>query len=320
MNELSKISKIIKQSKTFFIAGHIKPDGDSLGAAFALSKMLSRLGKKAQVYCLDEIPKELLCIKGIKSIKQQKPVGRIFDCAIILESLNLQRMGDIISPQQAKKIINIDHHKSYSNFGDVNYVDGNSSSVSELVLNLFNYLKLKPTKDEASNLYVGLLTDTRKFQNSNVSSKSHLAAAQLIDCGASASTITRQIYSNKTFQSLKLLAMALLGLKTFADGKVAYVIITQKMLKDCGAKSDDSNGIANYLLKVSNVQVACMIKEDGENTRLSMRSVKEFNLLPIAQKFGGGGHKNAAGATVKKTIPQVEKLLKTYFKSSTRNR
>jgi phosphoesterase RecJ-like protein len=315
MNKLSEISKIIKQSKTFFIAGHVKPDGDSLGSACALAKMLQRMGKKAEVYCADDIPQNLSCIKGIAKVKKEKPENVQFDCAILLESLDFQRMGDIINPSQAKKIINIDHHRINSNFGDVNYVIADSSSVCELVLNIFEYMKIKPSKDEAYNLYVGLLTDSGKFQNSNVTANSHIAAAKLIELGAPIIEISRKIYSNETIQSLRILSMALLGLKTMFDQKLVYMTITKKMLNDAEAKDEDTGGIVSYPLRLRQTKVSCLLKEEGKNsTKLSMRSVKEFNLLPIVKKLGGGGHKNAAGATINKSIKESRDLLKKIFK------
>jgi phosphoesterase RecJ-like protein len=132
LGKISKISKIIRQSKTFFIAGHIKPDGDSIGSALALASVLSRLGKKACVYCVDEVPDFLKFLKGSNEIKKSTKKANVFDCAIILESINFSRMGNIIAPYQSKKVINIDHHLTYTNFGTVNYIVPSSSSVAEL--------------------------------------------------------------------------------------------------------------------------------------------------------------------------------------------
>ena len=130
---LDAISRIIKQSKTFFIAGHTKPDGDALGSGLALSSLLRRMGKKVTHCSLDPVPQDMSFMKGSKNIKITNKISRNFDCAIILECINFTRMGYIISPSQAKKIINIDHHLAHTNFGNVNYIVPSSSSVSELV-------------------------------------------------------------------------------------------------------------------------------------------------------------------------------------------
>ncbi|MBQ4178886.1 MAG: DHH family phosphoesterase, partial [Elusimicrobia bacterium] len=157
---LDAISKIIKQSKTFFIAGHTKPDGDALGSGLALSSLLRRMGKKVTHCSLDPVPQDMKFMKGSKNIKITDKISGNFDCAIILECISFERMGDIISPNQAKKIINIDHHLAHTNFGNVNYIVPTSSSVSELIYDIFVNLKITPTKQEAENLYIGIVTDT----------------------------------------------------------------------------------------------------------------------------------------------------------------
>ncbi|MDR2860843.1 MAG: bifunctional oligoribonuclease/PAP phosphatase NrnA [Elusimicrobiota bacterium] len=314
MNKLSEISKIIKQSKTFFIAGHINPDGDCLGSACALAEMLKRIGKKASIYSPENIPSNLLFLKGASKIKKKANKKDHFDCAIILESSDFSRMGNIISPSQANKIINIDHHKIWTDFGDVNYVVAESSSVAELILNIFEYMKIKPTKCEAECLYTGIMTDTGRFQNSNVSPQSHIAASKLIALGVSPNNIEREIYSNESVQSIKLLSSALSTIKTMFNGKLAYITVTQKMFRDAGIKDESTGGLISFTLRIKGVKVGCLLTQKSDDTtKLSFRSVEDFNLIPIVEKLKGGGHKNAAGATLNKNIKESEALLKKIF-------
>ncbi|MDR2708451.1 MAG: bifunctional oligoribonuclease/PAP phosphatase NrnA [Elusimicrobiota bacterium] len=313
-NELKQIAAILKQSKTFFIAGHISPDGDSLGSAAALALMLNRTGKKAIVYCADPIPKNLKCINGISKVKAKASPKDVFDCAIILESGQWERSGNIITPVQAKKIINIDHHKTYENFGDVNFVDPNSSSVSELVLDVFEALNTTPDKKEAQNLYIGLLTDTGKFQNSNVTAHSHLTAAKLIELGVIPNDIERKIYSDKTENLLKFLAAGLSTLELHCNEKLAIFTVTDEMFNKFSNKDKSTMGIVNYGLKIESVKVSCLITQENPNaSKLSLRSVRQFNLLPALKKLGGGGHKNAAGATLEANIEKAKKMVLQSF-------
>lgn len=315
LKKLSEISKIIKQSKTFFIAGHVKPDGDSLGSALALCSMLKRLGKKATVYCADDVPEMLGFLYGAKSIKKTAPKNAFYDCAIILESVNFSRMGDIISPEQAKKIINIDHHSIFTDFGDVNYIVPESSSTAELILKIFEYMKIKPTKNEADSMYTGLVTDTGRFQHLNANPDSHIAAVKLIKYGVSPNEIFHKIYANSSLAGLQLLGFALSGLKTAFDGKMAYTSITKDMLKKSGAKEDETEGIVNYGMMIKGVQVSCLFKEvDKNTTKISFRSVKGFNVLGVVKKCGGGGHKNAAGCTLKENLNSSLKIISNAFK------
>ncbi|MDR0978214.1 MAG: bifunctional oligoribonuclease/PAP phosphatase NrnA [Endomicrobium sp.] len=297
--KISEISKIISQSKTFFIAGHVKPDGDSIGSALALSSFINRIGKKACVYSIDEIPKFVKFLKGSDEIKKSVKEADRFDCAVILECLDFSRMGNIITPSQAGKIINIDHHSTYTNFGDVNYIVSSASSTAELVLSIFEYMKVKISKDEAECLYTGIVTDTGRFQQVNTTPNSHIASAKLMKCGIDVNKIYREIYEKGSLNALKLQGLALCSIKTILSGRVAYIILTKDILKKTGTLPYDCEGIVNYTLRIDGVIVGCVFKEVDENTtKVSFRSVKSFDLLKVACKFGGGGHKNAAGCTI----------------------
>jgi len=315
LKKLKAISDIIKKSKTFFIAGHIKPDGDSLGSALALRSVLIRLGKKASVYCRDEVPHFLTFLKDSKTIKKSAKKNDFFDCAIILESVDFSRMGDIISKEQAKKIINIDHHSMFTPFGDVNYVVPDSSSVAELVFSLFEYMKIKLTKDEADCLYTGIVTDTGRFQQLNTTINSHIVSAKLMEAGVKPEEICSNVYENVSLEGLKLLGCALSNIKTDFDGKFAGTILTKDMFKQSGAKENETEGIVNFLLSIKGVQVACLLKEiDANTTKASFRSVKTFDILDIVKKYGGGGHKTAAGCSINQAVPEALEFIKKLFK------
>ncbi len=317
INKLSQISKIIKQSKTFFIAGHVKPDGDSLGSALALRSMLNRYGKRATVYCADDIPDILNFLPGAKLIKKTASKNARFDCAVILESASFSRMGDIISPQQAKKIINIDHHSMFTDFGDVNYIVPDSASTAELVLKVFEYMKIEPNKSEAECLYTGIVTDTGRFQQLNTTADSHIAAAKLMSYGVSPNSIYEKVYQNNSIAGLKLLGYALCEMETDLDGKFAYMKLTKDIFKKCGAGEDETEGIINFTLMAKGVKVGCLFKEvDKNTTKVGFRSAKGFNVFNIARKCGGGGHKNAAGCTLKCGIDEAPKIISKILKEN----
>jgi phosphoesterase RecJ-like protein len=315
LKKISKISKIIEQSKTFFIAGHIKPDGDSIGSALAIASVLNRLGKKAFVYCVDEVPDFLKFLKGSNEIKKSTKKNDVFDCAIILESINFSRMGDIITPCQAKKVINIDHHLTYTNFGTVNYIVPSSSSTAELVLSVLDYMKIKLIKSEAENLYTGILTDTGRFQQINTTPNSHIACAKLMEYGIDVNEIYKKVYENGSINALKLQGIALCGIKTILDDSVSYIILTKDMFEKSGAKDNDGNSIINYTLRIEGVKVGCIFKEiDEKTTKVSCRSIRSFDVLEVVDRFGGGGHKNAAGCTIKKGINASIKIISSLLK------
>jgi phosphoesterase RecJ-like protein len=321
MNELQKIKSIvsiIKNSKTFFIAGHVKPDGDSIGSCLALRSVLNRIGKKASVYCIDEIPRFLSFLKGAGNIKKSVRKNEVFDCAIILECVNFERMGDIIAPSQAKKIINIDHHCVFTDFGDVNYIVPASSSTAELVLKIFETMKIKLLKSEAECLYTGIVTDTGRFQQLNTTPNSHIAAAKLIEAGVSPNDVCMKIYESNSLEGIKLLGLALENVKTDFNGTFAYTVVTEEMFLKSGANAAETEGIVNFLLSIEGVKVACLFKETGpSSTKASFRSVKDVDILSIVKQCGGGGHKNAAGCTLRSDAVSAVKFIKKVFKEKT---
>ena len=311
---LDAISGIIKQSDTFFIAGHTKPDGDALGSGLAIASLLRRMDKKVTHCSLDPVPQDMVFMKGSKTIKVTNKISKNFDCAIILECINFTRMGDIISPAQAKKIINIDHHLAHTNFGDVNYIVPSSSSVSELIYDVFINLKKTPTKEEAENLYVGIVTDTGRFQQLNTNANSHLVVAELLKCGVNSNKLCKKLFLTMEISKMKLYGFALSNIETAFDEKLVYIKLTKEMFKKTKASDTDTDGIINFCISAPKAVVGCLLKEvDSKTTKLSFRSIEKFNLLNIVKLFNGGGHKNAAGCTINADInTATQKIIKAF--------
>lgn len=312
---LNAITKIIKSSKTFFIAGHTKPDGDALGAGLALSSLLKRLGKKVVHCSIDPVPQDMAFMTGSKKIKITNTISGQFDCAIILESINFARMGDIISPNQAKKIINIDHHLAHTNFADVNYVVPDSSSVSELIYDIFQNLNISPTKSEAENLYIGIVTDTGRFQQLNTNENSHLVAAALLKLGVNSNKLCKKLFLTMEISKMKLYGFALSNIETAFDEKLVYIKLNKDMFEKANACDTDTDGIINFCISAPKAVVGCLLKEvDDKTTKLSFRSIEHFNLLTVVKLFNGGGHKNAAGCTINADINTATKKILQAFK------
>jgi phosphoesterase RecJ-like protein len=257
----------------------------------------------------------MVFMKGSKSIKVTNKTSKNFDCAIILECINFTRMGDIISPAQAKKIINIDHHLAHTNFGDVNYIVPSSSSVSELIYDVFINLKKTPTKEEAENLYVGIVTDTGRFQQLNTNANSHLVVAELLKCGVNSNKLCKKLFLTMEISKMKLYGFALSNIETAFDEKLVYIKLTKEMFKKTKASDTDTDGIINFCISAPKAVVGCLLKEvDSKTTKLSFRSIEKFNLLNIVKLFNGGGHKNAAGCTINADINTATKKIIQAFK------
>ena len=307
---LSLISAAIKKHSTFFIAGHLKPDGDTVGSALALGSLLHRLGKKPKLFSKEPIPEYLRFLPSIHSITITPIVTGTFDCAIILESSTLDRMGNLIDSTQAKTFINIDHHSTSTNFGHINYLDPGASSSAEQIFYLFKHMKLPISRAEAQNLYIGLVTDTGKFQHINTSPDAMLMAANLIEAGVKPFEIYDKIYATKSLVSLKLLSLALSTLNVTKEGDIAYIEVTQDMYRASGASAMDTEDIINYSMMMPGIKIGMLFREienSKNEVKVSFRSRGQNDVNQLARLFGGGGHKNAAGCTIKGTITSAKK-------------
>ena len=312
---LSQIKAAIAKSKTFFIAGHTKPDGDTIGTALALASLLKRMGKKPEIYSRETVPEYFNFLHGIKNIKVTEKVCKEFDCAIILECASAERMGDIITFDQAAFVINIDHHAHFNTFGNINYIDSGASSSAQQVYNLFKHYDKGITKDEAEALYVGLVTDTGKFQQNNTSPEAFAMAADLVKAGVYPPHIYEQIYASKKYSALKLLGMALSTLKVTPSGKVAYVDIKQSMYRKCHSNVTETEDIINYTMMIPGITAGILFRETEAPgvVKISFRSRNNFDVNKIAQHFGGGGHKNAAGCSINASLQSARKTVLKYL-------
>jgi phosphoesterase RecJ-like protein len=315
---LEQIKQEIKRNRTFFIAGHLKPDGDTVGTSLALASLLTRMGKRASVYSKDTIPDNLRFAPGCSKIKiRPKAKGR-FDCAIILECSDFARMGNLIGFNQTDNVINIDHHAHFNHFGKINLINPKASSSAEQVYNLFKYLRKVPTKSEAECLYIGLITDTGKFQQANTTTSALEMAAELVGLGVKPTYMNDKLYASKTFSSLSLLGLALNRMKVDDCKKIAYLQITRDMYKSAHSSVLETDEIINYTMMVSGVLVGVLFREEeSPNTvKISFRSRDAFDVNKVAKNFGGGGHKNASGCTFIGNITDAKRIVLAYLREA----
>lgn len=313
------------------MAGHQRPDGDTIGGCLAVYSLLRRLKKNVFLCSSDTVPSYLTFIPNSKKIKNLKKTSKKFDVAIILECSELSRLGNIINPKKQSKItINIDHHAYKKHWAVINWTDSSSSSISEMIFYLFKFLKLTLTREEAIALYTGIVTDTYNFTQANTNAQSHIIAAELIGSGVEPPVIEKNVYGTKSLNTLRLIGEALRNIKIDNTGKIAYIQITNKDFCQTKTTSEDTEEIINYAGMVPDVLVWLLFKDTQEKNliKVSFRSVKNIDVNKIAEKFNGGGHKNAAGCTVKGTMPEVidtvvsvvQKELKSVYEKNSFNK
>ncbi|MGB9701217.1 MAG: DHH family phosphoesterase [Candidatus Kapaibacteriota bacterium] len=300
---------LIKNAKNIIISTHINPDGDGIGSMLALYHYTTSLGAKVNCIINDFVPKNLKFLNGASLIEQYSPSrhNNFFkkaDLIIIVDLNDSSRLGDIEAPlskSTAYKIV-IDHHTNPKDFANYYYIDTNSAATGQLIWNLFQLdPEFELTKDIAEALYTAIVTDTGSFRYPRTNSSIHNIIAQLIDAGADPTYLYDQIYNQSSFNVIKLLGIALSNLKLAYDGRVCVMQISSNDFRDTSTNYKDTEFFVERTLSIEGVLVGVLITEVLEKgiIKISIRSKFDYDVASVAQMLGGGGHINAAGATIK---------------------
>lgn len=308
-NNYLEVNNLIINSKDIYIASHINPDGDNLGSILALAHGLKKLNKNVHIIKTDIIPSDFNFLPGIELIKHYD-LERL-ELLIVLDCSDIDRLGEFKNlVNKANNTINIDHHVSNTGFGTYNIIDDKASATGELVYTLISSMEIEIDKDIATCLYTAISTDTGSFMYDSVTDKTHEIVAQLIRAGIDKSSITINLYQNRSMQRTKLFIDSFATLNTYDDNKIATVKVTQKMLDNAGAKMEDAEGIISFVRDIDSVEVAVLLKEFKDNEiKIGLRSKKYVDVAAICAAFNGGGHIRAAGCTIHENIDIAEGLI-----------
>lgn len=301
-----QLTEEIKGARSIGISGHIRPDGDCVGSAMALYLYLQKIteaGTEVSVY-LEQPPETFGAIKGIEQIQTEALEDKVHDVFFALDC-EKSRLGFAEKLfEQAKKTINVDHHISNLGCGRVNYVVPTASSTSELIYDLLD--KEQMDRDIAMAIYTGIIHDTGVFQYSNTSPKTMRIAADLLEYGFDFSTLIEESFYQKTYWQNQIMGRALLESIMFLNGRCIVSAVDRKLMEFYHATPKDLDGIVNQLKIIKGVECAVFMYEtDNLEYKVSMRSTDRVDVAKVASYFGGGGHKKAAGCTMKGTFHDV---------------
>ena len=320
MNSFNEISKILQKNNNFLITSHINLDGDGIGSELALYSILKKLKKKPIILNQGKLPKIYDFLPGVNKVQYLEGDyidTKSIDVGIALDCSNVKRMGKTYEIfKNIKTIINIDHHTSNENFGDLNYVDSSVSSVGEIIYKLIKFINVDLLDEDISTcLFTSILTDTGSFRYSNVSSKTFKVASDLTSKGIKPYLIANNIYNRNTYSGLKLLGEALSTLETDESNYISWLTITQKMLNDAKAKDEEIEGIIDVATTLNNIEISILFREAKDNkVKVSFRSKGSFDVNKFAGKFKGGGHPNAAGCLCSGKLDEMKgKILSELF-------
>ena len=325
---MQELKNLLSAKQNVVITTHVNPDGDAIGSSVALLNFLIKMGHGVSVIVPNDYPDFLKWMKNDELIinysnSKNESQEKIKNASLIfcLDFNNLNRIneiGDYISESKAKKVL-IDHHLDPSDFYDFKIHDIKASATAELVYNFLIELDSNAVdKDISEALYTGILTDTGSFKFS-MSPKVHKIVSDLMIRGVDIGFINNKIYDSNSLDKLKLIGYALSEkLEVISNGNAAYIVLSRKDLKDHNFKKGDTEGLVNYALSISNVNMAVLIIETKERIKFSFRSIGQFSVNEFAKKyFNGGGHKNAAGGSLEdKLSVALEKFLKDISKYS----
>lgn len=305
------IIQTIMGSDNFIITSHYSPDGDNLGSSIGLYLALKKLNKKVFIVLDDLMPKNLKFLYQDVNICKSEELNLNEYILIALDCGDKNRIccsESII--KNSKLIINIDHHASNDNYGDLNYVDSKASSTCELVYNLLVSMDEKILdKKIGSCLYTGLVTDTGNFMYSNANSSSFIMASNLIKLEIDKENIIKDIYQNNPLNYIKLLGDALNTLEVL-ENKIAIIGLDREIFKKHNISFNDVEGVVNYTRDIEEVEVGILLKEKTPSEiKVSFRSKSYVDVNKIAQVFGGGGHMRASGCTIKDSLENAKQMI-----------
>lgn len=294
---LSQVVELIENKDNFAITTHIKPDGDGVGSSLGLCWLLRSLGKNAEVIVHGDVPPAYMSLPGADEIRDVKSVNGKYDAVFVIECSDLTRPG--IEGLDRQFTVNIDHHATSEHFGTINWIDSTASAVGEMIYNLCKAIGGKITTEIAECVYMALVTDTGSFHFPNTSDRTLKVASELIKAGALPAKIGEAVYHNYPWSRIELMRHVLDTVRRDESGRIAIMRQTIEMKERAGSIDGDNNGFVNIPLAAREVLAVIYMREVGPNEyRASLRSKGEINVARVAEKFGGGGHKNAAGLGV----------------------
>jgi len=294
---LSQVVELIENKKFFGITTHARPDGDGIGSSLGLYWLLRSLGKDTEIIFRDEIPVSYRELPGSDNIKQIGQTDKKYDAVFVIECSDISRPG--IAGLEDQFVVNIDHHATCEHFGDINWIDSTASAVGEMIYNLCKAIGGKISKEIADCVYMALVTDTGSFHYSNTTERTFKVASELVKIGVKPSKISEAVYNSYPWSRVELMGQIMATVKRDASGRVAWMRQDLKMVDETGAVDGDNNGFVNLPLMAKDVLAVVFMKEVRPNVyRVSLRSKGDINVAKVAEKFGGGGHKNAAGCRV----------------------
>jgi phosphoesterase RecJ-like protein len=302
---VGEIRDEILRRQRFLLTSHARPDGDSIGSQLAMAFALDALGKQVRIVNADAAPEHYNDFPGMERIEiARRATAADVDAVIVMECSDLSRSG--VDGLENAFIVNIDHHAGNRSYGALNWHDESAAACGEMVFDLIQALGVPLSLEIATHIYLAILTDTGSFHHSHITPRTFDICRQTVEAGVEPATMARRVFDSNSFGKLKLIGALLDSMELLDEGRVAVLHMDDGMLEACGCTNNDTEGLINLPLTAREIQAVVFFKSgpDGE-MRVSMRSKYDVDVRRVANEFGGGGHKNAAGFTVNGSLESV---------------
>jgi phosphoesterase RecJ-like protein len=296
---IEQIGAVLRDHQSFVLMSHVRPDGDAIGSQIALGFSLLAMGKSVRLINEDGLPENLAFLNGSELIESPPDAPIDAEVAIALDTATKPRLGEntLHAASKAKLWLNIDHHISNPQYGDLNLIDAANPATGGILYDLITTLDLPMPVQTRDAIYVAVSTDTGSFQYPSTTARTYEMAADLVRRGLDVGTINSLTYDENPYRRLELMRALLNTLERSPDGVVAHWELREKTRVDLALKPEDSEGLIDVIRAIRGVRLAIFFEElpDGK-IRVSMRSKdRELDVCNIAMQFGGGGHALAAG-------------------------
>ncbi|MBQ3124175.1 MAG: bifunctional oligoribonuclease/PAP phosphatase NrnA [Clostridia bacterium] len=305
---MKKVAELIKNAKSAVLLPHISADADALASCQAMRCALESFGIDAVIIAEEKVEPRLSFIGDDVCVFDGDILE--FDTCIVLDCGDLERIGkraEIVN--SAKTVINIDHHRTNKGFGDVSLVCADASATGEILYTLFKEMDVEITQKIAKYLYTAICSDTGCFAYSNVSPQTFITASELIRYDINHAEIARLLFDCVDIDEELLKAELTKNIKSYCDGKVTTVTMTEEFAKRFNLNSDEVDGLVDIPRRIRGTEIAVSLKEVNGKIRVSLRSNGDADVSKVALKFDGGGHIKAAGCSIYKSIEEAEAMV-----------
>ena len=314
MDKLDSILDLIRANQSFLVVSHENPDCDALGSTIAMALVLRELGKDVIMYNTDGVPEHLRFLPGCSGVTDSldRAAGEV-DVVMLLDCADVSRPGkefeNFIS-KDGPAFAFIDHHATNSAGSEYCLVDEDASSTGVILYRMIKRLGISLSPDVAECLFSTIVGDTGSFRYSNTRSETFTIAADLVDCGADPEKISRFIYDNEPLGKVMLRTLAMNTLEV--TGKIAFLHVSSEMFRETGTEKEHTEGLVSMARSIEGVEVAVFLRQESAiGWKVSLRSKEYVDVAQIAGRYGGGGHRKAAGCVISAPLATVKRRLRS---------